>query len=91
MNHVPAFWRVYGGTLLGIAALALMCVFNTLTADLAELRREIAQERTRRAELVSRADFDTLSADPEARIAAVEMAFAEPAATDETPLFIAAR
>lgn len=72
MNDVPTFWRVYGASLLGVAALGLITLFNTLTADLASLRRELAHEQEARMELATTADWDTVASDSEARLQAVE-------------------
>ena len=68
------FWKVYGGTLLGIAAFALFTLFNSLNADLAELRRDVVREREARTGLLTRADLAAACDDPEARLAAVEAA-----------------
>ena len=75
MNTVPAFWRVFGGSLLVTATLGVITVFNSLTADLADLRRGIARDQEARAELVTTAEVETIMNDQEARLQAVEEAF----------------
>jgi hypothetical protein len=74
MDRVPEFWRVFGPGFVVAAALTLLTLFNATVADITQLRREIDQERTARARLVSRADLVAAAEDPAARLAAVENA-----------------
>ena len=88
------FWKVYGGTLLGIAAFAMFTLFNSLNAELADLRHEVIREREARADLLTSADLAAACNDPEARLAAVETAlggaisstYSAPRTDSESPL-----
>jgi chromosome segregation ATPase len=43
---MPVFWRVFGGTVLSIAALILMTAYQNLTGTIAELRNELGHLNT---------------------------------------------
>jgi chromosome segregation ATPase len=43
---MPVFWRVFGGTVLSIAALVVMTAYQSLTSTIAELRNELAHLNT---------------------------------------------
>lgn len=52
-ERISIFWRVFGGTLLSIAALVLITLYNNLTSTISELRAEHNRSVTDlRAELV---------------------------------------
>ena len=40
-EKVSLFWRVFGGTILSVAALAALTLFNTVTSHISELRTEV--------------------------------------------------
>ncbi|MDB5314110.1 MAG: hypothetical protein JWO38_8312 [Gemmataceae bacterium] len=86
MDTVPAFWRVYGGSLLVVAALGVLTLFNSLTAELAELRRGVAREQEARAELVTTTEFEAVMADQDASLRAVEDAFGNRAELPASPI-----
>jgi hypothetical protein len=58
-EHISLFWRVFGGTILSIAALISMTLYNNLTSSIADLRADLSREREARAELVKKDDFNT--------------------------------
>ena len=52
------FWRVFGGTILSIAALVAITLFNNTTSAINDLRNDIAREREARGGLVKKEDVD---------------------------------
>lgn len=75
MDTVPVFWRVYGGSLLVTATLGILTVFNSLSTELAQLRRDIAHEQEARARFVTIAEVDAVMNEQDAQLRAVEDAF----------------
>jgi hypothetical protein len=55
---VSMFWRVFGGTILSIAALAVITLYNHLNTSLAELRRDVNVQLETRAEYVKKAELE---------------------------------
>ncbi|MGL4553002.1 MAG: hypothetical protein ACRC33_17645 [Gemmataceae bacterium] len=69
-SSIPLFWRVFGGTVLSIAALVLMTAYAGFTASLAaaqadvgtlgkDVRKEITRLTEMRAELIEKDDLAT--------------------------------
>jgi chromosome segregation ATPase len=69
-GRMPLFWRVFGGTVLSIAALIVMTAYQSLSGSMGELRNEMGQlgndlrkEVNRlnetQGELVSKEELDT--------------------------------
>lgn len=58
-HHVSVFWRVFGGTILSIVALAAVTLYNSLSSGIADLRNELNREREARAGLVKKDENDT--------------------------------
>lgn len=58
-HHVSVFWRVFGGTILSIVALAAITLYNNLSSGISDLRAELNREREARAALVKKEDNDT--------------------------------
>jgi DNA repair exonuclease SbcCD ATPase subunit len=58
-EHISLFWRVFGGTILSIVALAAVTLYNNLSSGIADLRNELNREREARAGLVKKEDNDT--------------------------------
>lgn len=58
-EQVSIFWRVFGGTLLSVVALAAITLYNNLSSNIAELRSELSREREARTGLVKKDDNDT--------------------------------
>jgi len=71
-QHVSVFWRVFGGTILSIVALAAITLYNNLSSGIADLRNELSREREARAGLVKKDDNDTRSKTIFDRIRTVE-------------------
>ncbi len=70
MDKLPLFWQVFGGTILSIAALAFVTIYNNLTSNItelrtelirtnADLRSEIARTNEARGDLVRKDEFTT--------------------------------
>jgi hypothetical protein len=53
------FWRVCGGTLLSIAALVLITVYQSFSSSLNDLRNEIIRINDSRAELIKKDEVST--------------------------------
>ena len=53
-EKIPIFWRVFGGTVLSIAALACMTVYQQFNNGINDLRKELNAERETRADLVKK-------------------------------------
>lgn len=60
-EKISLFWRVFGGTILSIVALALLTVYNNLNSTINELRNEVSRANEARAELVKKEEFNTRS------------------------------
>ncbi|MCX8139371.1 MAG: hypothetical protein N3E46_06780 [Gemmataceae bacterium] len=56
-EKVSLFWRIFGGTILSMVALGALTLYNNLSANISDLRRELNQEREARSELVRKQDF----------------------------------
>jgi chromosome segregation ATPase len=57
-ERISLFWRVFGGTLLSIAALVCITVYQQLTSTLGELRTNMNHLTESRAELVKNDEFN---------------------------------
>jgi myosin heavy subunit len=71
-EKISIFWRVFGGTILSIAALVVITVYNSISSSIAELRNELNRERDARAELVKKQDFDARASNQSERIRALD-------------------
>ena len=60
-EKISLFWRVFGGTILSIAALVAITIYNNMASALAELRGELARVNEARAELVKKDEFNARS------------------------------
>lgn len=56
---ISLFWRVFGGTILSIAALISITLFNSMNSSITELRNELNREREARSELVKKDEFNS--------------------------------
>ncbi len=52
-EKLSIFWRVFGGTILSIAALVVITLFNNVTSTLAELRSDLNKANEARANAVA--------------------------------------
>lgn len=57
-EKISVFWRVFGGTILSIAALAVVTVYNHLNGAISELRAEVIRSREALAGFAKREDLD---------------------------------
>jgi len=60
-QKISVFWRVFGGAIISIAALAAITLYNNLATGIAELRTEIGRGTDARAELVKKDEFNSRS------------------------------
>jgi hypothetical protein len=56
-EKLSVFWRVFGGTILSIAALICLTVYNNFSSTLTDLRKELHQLYEGRAELVKKEEL----------------------------------
>ncbi|HVK16358.1 MAG TPA: hypothetical protein VM533_05370 [Fimbriiglobus sp.] len=52
-EKISLFWRVFGGTILSIAALVTITIFNNVSSTLSELRSEVNKANEARTQLVA--------------------------------------
>jgi hypothetical protein len=57
-ERISLFWRVFGGTILSIAALVVITVYNQFSSTLTDLRKEMNQLYENRAELLRKDEFN---------------------------------
>jgi hypothetical protein len=57
-HKISVFWRVFGGTILSIAALVAITIFNNVQSSISELRADAARAREALALAVKREDLD---------------------------------
>jgi DNA repair exonuclease SbcCD ATPase subunit len=65
-SSMPLFWRVFGGTLLSIAALVGMTVYQSLTGSISELRNDmghLSKELHKEMERLAEAQNDLMKKD----------------------------
>ena len=59
-EKVSVFWRVFGGTILSIVALAGITLYNNLTTSIAELRAEVSRLNEGKAEWAKKDDVQSV-------------------------------
>ena len=59
-EKISHFWRVFGGTLLSIAALVAVTMYNGMTSSISEVRSEIARLNEAKADAAKKDDVATL-------------------------------
>ena len=59
-EKVSVFWRIFGGTILSIVALAGITLYNNLTSNIAELRAEVSRLNEGKAEWAKKDDVQGL-------------------------------
>jgi hypothetical protein len=57
-DKISMFWRVFGGTLLSIAALVVMTVYQQFSASISELRSAVARVNETHADMVKKDDLN---------------------------------
>jgi hypothetical protein len=58
-EKLPLFWRVFGGTMLSIAALICITVYQQFNNSLIDLRKEINAQHEARADLVKKDELNS--------------------------------
>jgi hypothetical protein len=58
-ERISLFWRVFGGTLLSIAALVVVTVYQQFSNSLLDLRNSITHLNESRAELLQKDEFNS--------------------------------
>jgi len=58
-ERISVFWRVFGGTLLSIAALVGITLYQQFTSTISELRNNLNSLNQSRGDLVKNDDFNT--------------------------------
>ena len=59
-DRMSVFWRVFGGTILSIVALAAITLYTTITSNISELRAEVSRLNESKAEWAKKDDVQTL-------------------------------
>jgi septal ring factor EnvC (AmiA/AmiB activator) len=58
-EKISVFWRVFGGTLLSIAALVVMTVYQQVNASITELRAAVARVNETHADLAKKEELNS--------------------------------
>jgi hypothetical protein len=58
-ERISLFWRVFGGTLLSIAALVLVTLYQQFTSSINELRGDVVRLNEARGDLVKKDEFNS--------------------------------
>jgi hypothetical protein len=58
-ERMSLFWRVFGGTLLSIAALVVVTLYQQFTGSINELRAEVVRLNEARGDLVKKDEFNS--------------------------------
>jgi DNA repair exonuclease SbcCD ATPase subunit len=58
-SRISTVWRVFGGTILSIAAFILISLYNQLSTTQTELRRDLNQLHEARADLIKKEEFNS--------------------------------
>jgi len=64
-EKVSLFWRVFGGTILSVAALAALTLFNTVSGSIGELRAEVNRLNEAKVDAAKKDEVTTLKAQAE--------------------------
>lgn len=59
-ERLSVFWRVFGGTLISVAALVAITVFNSMNGNISELRNEVSRLHEAKAEAAKKDDLNAL-------------------------------
>ncbi len=57
-EHWPMFWRIFGTTLLSIAALIAITLYSQVTSGLNEVRNEVSRSDAAHADLIRKDEFN---------------------------------
>jgi DNA repair exonuclease SbcCD ATPase subunit len=58
-ERLSVFWRVFGATILSIAALVCLTIYQQFNTGINDLRKDLDAERVERANLIKKDDLDT--------------------------------
>jgi hypothetical protein len=58
-DRISLFWRIFGGTLLSIAALVVVTVYQQFSNSLFEVRNDMIRLNESRADLIKKDEFNT--------------------------------
>jgi hypothetical protein len=58
-DRISLFWRIFGGTLLSIAALVVVTVYQQFSNSLFEMRNDMIRLNESRADLIKKDEFNT--------------------------------
>lgn len=58
-EKLSLFWRVFGGTILSIAALVLITIYQAIASSIHDLRTELSRVSESRAEFLKKDEFNT--------------------------------
>jgi hypothetical protein len=58
-ERISLFWRIFGGTLLSIAALVLVTLYQQFTSSVTELRGDVVRLNEARGDLVKKDEFNS--------------------------------
>jgi septal ring factor EnvC (AmiA/AmiB activator) len=58
-DRISVFWRVFGGTLLSIAALVVMTVYQQFSASITELRNAVTRVNETQADLAKKDELNS--------------------------------
>jgi chromosome segregation ATPase len=58
-EKLSLFWRVFGGTILSIAALAFITLYNNLASSISDIRNDLSRERENRGNLAKKEELDS--------------------------------
>jgi hypothetical protein len=58
-DRISLFWRIFGGTLLSIAALVVVTVYQQFSNSLFEIRNDMTRLNESRADLIKKDEFNT--------------------------------
>jgi hypothetical protein len=61
-ERISMFWRIFGGTILSIAALVIITVYQSIGSSIHELRNEVSRANEARAELLKKDEFSAAKA-----------------------------
>lgn len=59
-ERMSLFWRVFGGTILSVAALIAITLFNNVMSSITELRSEVSRLQEAKADAAKKDDLNTL-------------------------------
>ncbi len=71
-EKISLFWRVFGGTILSMVCLGSITLYNNISSNIADIRKELNQEREIRSEYVKKDEFNTRTSTQYERIRSLD-------------------